>query len=58
MIRIGVISFDTAGMSELQYEEYLKINPLPFKLIGLDTQPYKEIKVESDNLNKKDQANT
>ena len=58
LIRIGVISFDTAGMSELQYEEYLKINPLPFKLIGLDTQPYKEIKVESDNLNKKDQGNT
>ena len=58
LIRIGVISFDTAGMSELQYEEYLKINPLPFKLIGLDTQPYKEIKVDSDNLNKKDQANT
>jgi len=50
LLRLDIIPYSKAGMSTEQIQDYKEINPNPFKLIGLDTQPYKPI-----NQDKKEQ---
>ena len=43
LVRLNAISPNKAGLTASQIEEYKKINPNPFQLLGLDTQPYQPI---------------
>ena len=56
LIRLGIISAKKAGLTESQIEDYKKKNPEPFRLIGLDTQPYKEYSDIKDKLIDRDKS--
>ena len=43
LVRLNAISPIKAGLTASQIEEYKSINPNPFQLLGLDTQPYQPI---------------
>jgi len=40
LIRLEVISAKKANLTELELENFKDLNPNPFQLLGLDTQPY------------------
>ena len=48
LIRIKVISFNVVGMLENDFLNFQNTNPNPFKLIGLNIQPYKEISKDAE----------
>ena len=49
LIRLDAISSKKANLTEAEIEEFKKLNPKPFELLGLDTQPYQEIKEEEES---------
>ena len=51
LIRLEVISAKKAGLSQDDFNNYLKVNQTPFKLIGLNIEPYSP--VNSSSLDKK-----
>ena len=51
LIRLEVISAKKAGLSQDDFNNYLKVNQNPFKLIGLNIEPYSP--VNSSSLDKK-----
>ena len=40
LVRLGIIPFEKAGLTSEEFEKYREINPSPFKLIGLNIEPY------------------
>ena len=49
LIRLDAISAKKANLTEAEIEEFKKLNPKPFELLGLDAQPYQEIKEEEES---------
>ncbi|MAO71159.1 MAG: DNA polymerase III subunit alpha [Flavobacteriales bacterium] len=48
LIRLEVISAKKVNLTEAQLEEFKELNPSPFQLLGLDTQPYTPLNQEVD----------
>ncbi|MBT3418130.1 MAG: DNA polymerase III subunit alpha [Flavobacteriales bacterium] len=49
LVRLQVISTKKSGLSESEFEKYKELNPKSFQLLGLDTQPYQDLKNDEQN---------
>ncbi|MEC9208835.1 MAG: DNA polymerase III subunit alpha [Bacteroidota bacterium] len=47
LVRLGVIPFKKAGLTADEIKTYKEVNPNPFKLIGLNIEPYSPIDSEA-----------
>ena len=55
LVRIEVIPYDKVGLTYDDFENYKKLNPEPFKLIGLSIEPHKSIvSTKNDEGSKED----
>ena len=55
LVRIEVIPYDKVGLTYDDFENYTKLNPEPFKLIGLSIEPHKSIvSTKNDEGSKED----
>ena len=54
LIRLGVISYDKAGMQAVDYDNFKKKNPESIELIGLNIEPYKNENQLEDELQEED----
>ena len=50
LIRLEVISAKKANLTEAQFEYFKELNPKPFELLGLDTQPYAPLNQEDEKI--------
>jgi len=50
LIRLEVISAKKANLTEAQFEHFKELNPKPFELLGLDTQPYAPLNQENEEI--------
>ncbi len=49
LIRLEIISAQKVGLSNDDFNNYLKVNQNPFKLIGLNIEPYSPVKPSTDD---------
>ena len=57
LIRLNVISAKKANLTEEELDKFKEINPDPFELLGLDTQPYTPIgELDEKKINDKESS--
>tara|TARA_B100001250_G_scaffold144171_1_gene123412 strand:+ start:11378 stop:15691 length:4314 start_codon:yes stop_codon:yes gene_type:complete len=48
LVRLEVIHFEEVGLTNSDFQKYKELNPDPFKLIGLNIEPYSAVESELD----------